>query len=68
MFQVLYNYVKGLLGGFGGVVSFFGIFWLKERSIPMDKFAEAFKSAFETIINLIQSMIKSITDLIDNVS
>jgi len=25
MFQVLINYIKNLFGGFGGVVSFFGI-------------------------------------------
>ena len=34
----------------------------------MDKFVEVFKNAFETILNLIQSMMKSITDMIDNVS
>ena len=34
----------------------------------MEKLVEAFKTAFETIINLIQSMMKSITDLVDNVS
>ena len=34
----------------------------------MDKFVEAFKSAFETILNLIQSMMKSITDMVENVS
>lgn len=26
MFQVILNYVKNLFGGFGGIVSFFGIF------------------------------------------
>ncbi len=34
----------------------------------MDTLVEAFKKAFETIINLIQSMMNSITELIDNVS
>lgn len=34
----------------------------------MDKLVEAFKSAFETVLNLIQSMIESITALIENVS
>ena len=34
----------------------------------MDSLAETFKKAFETIINLIQSMIESITDLVSNIS
>ena len=34
----------------------------------MDAFVEAIKKAFETIINLIQTMMESITKLIDNVS
>ena len=32
----------------------------------MEQFIAAFKSAFEMIINLIQSMMKSITDLVDS--
>ena len=34
----------------------------------MDAFVETFKKAFDMIINLIQTMMESITKLIDNVS
>ena len=34
----------------------------------MESFVAAFKSAFEMIINLIQTMMKSITDLVASVS
>ena len=33
----------------------------------MEKLAEVFKTLFETIVNLVQNMMKGITDLVDNV-